>query len=201
MWTAFFFFCCSKLRSLRAAGFLPFSLPYLLLETCTKARFLLPTVETTAVQGFGTAHNSVAVQLGHFWGGDKNKVKLKPQRDSATTVLSHKIISLSGRSKELFREDLKQETLGKHLQDDSDNARMFWLEQMVLCLPLVPLSQSSEGNHPFKWFAWYDVDKYFFPFSSQDTLIGQWRRETNFLEAFLVTYGRKDKPGLWIRGI
>lgn len=92
--------------------------PYLFLETCIKVRFLMLIVETTTVQGFGTAHNSVAVHLGHFRGAAKNKVKLKPQRDIATTVLSHNKISLSGRSKELFKEDPEKGTLGKHLQDD-----------------------------------------------------------------------------------
>lgn len=118
--------------------------------------------------------------------GQEKINKLKPHWDITTAVLCHNITSFPERSKELWREDAEQEALGKHLQDGcaADNPKMFWLQQVVLCLPLVWFSPSLEDNCPLKWFAQYSLGRYFLSFSRQEALRGQWKREIKFLQAF-----------------
>lgn len=187
--------CCSKIKSLGGAGFWHFS--YLFLDVCIKVRFLLPTV----VQGFGTAHNSVAVQLGHFWRAAKNKGKLKSQRNIATAVFSHNIISLSGRSKEPLREDPELGTLGKHLQDDC-----FWQPKEVVAgadgavLAFGAFKPILRGWSPFQIISTVWSGQTLFPIL-QIRYPDRPMRKGNELLRSLVRYWGKDKSGLWRRGI
>lgn len=108
-------------------------------------------------------HKPTPVQLTHLH-KRKKQIVLKALRDIITITLSHCITSLLGGAAQ-WRP--RAGSLGAAFTC-SDNPRMLWLEQMVLCLALVSFRRSSEGNCPLKYLAQYGLYRNFLPFSSQE---------------------------------